>query len=100
MLNFTIITYKKKYDKTSGAKRLSNLVNYQRELSQKLLSKQVGKKTSVMIDNTAKDNMHYLCRSKENRIILIKKEKELNMGDIFDAEITEIKSHTLIGSII
>lgn len=96
------IAYKNKikYDKTSGAKRLSNLVNYQRELSQKLLSKQVGKKTSIMIDNTAKDNMHYLCRSKENRIILIKKEKELNMGDIFDAEITEIKSHTLIGSII
>ena len=94
--------YKKKveYDKAAGARRLTKLVNYQRELAQKLLSKQVGKKTSVMVDDIAKDNMHYLCRSKENRIILVKKEKELNMGDIFNAEVTEIKSHTLIGKFI
>ena len=96
------IAYKKnvQYDKAVGARRLTNLVNYQRELAQKLLSKQVGKKTSVMVDDIAKDNMHYLCRSKENRIILVKKEKELNMGDIFNAEVTEIKSHTLIGKFI
>lgn len=96
------IAYKKnvQYDKAVGARRLTNMVNYQRELAQKLLSKQVGKRTSVMVDDIAKDNMHYLCRSKENRIILVKKEKELNMGDIFNAEVTEIKSHTLIGKFI
>ena len=96
------IAYKKKvqYDKVAGARRLTQIVNFQRELAQKLLSKQVGKKAYIMIDDIAKDNMHYLCRSKENRIVLIKKEKELNMGDIYYCEITEIKNHTLIGNLI
>lgn len=53
-----------------------------------------------MIDDIAKDNMHYQCRSKENRLILVKKDRELNMGDIYKCEITEIKNHTLIGKII
>ena len=88
------------YDKAAGARRLTQIVNFQRELAQKLLSKQVGKKAYIMIDDIAKDNMHYLCRSKENRIVLIKKEKELNMGDIYYCEITEIKNHTLIGNLI
>lgn len=96
------IAYKKKiqYDKNIGSERLTNMVNFQRELAQQLLTKQVGKKTEVMIDDIAKDGMHYLCRSKENRIILVKKENELNMGDIYNTEVTEIKSHTLIGKFI
>lgn len=96
------IAYKKKikYDENIGAVRLTKLVNFQRELAQKLLNKQVGKIAEVMIDDMAKDNMHYQCRSKENRLILIKKDKELNMGDIYTVEISEIKNHTLIGRII
>ena len=80
--------------------RLTKLVNFQRILAQELLNKQVGKKAEIMIDDIAKDNMHYQCRSKENRLILVKKEKELNMGDIYNCEIIEIKNHTLIGKII
>lgn len=96
------IAYKKKikYDENIGAVRLTKLVNFQRELAQKLLNKQVGKIAEVMIDDMAKDNMHYQCRSKENRLILIKKDKELNMGDIYTVEISDIKNHTLIGRII
>lgn len=96
------IAYKKKikYDENIGAVRLTKLVNFQRELAQKLLNKQVGKIAEVMIDDIAKDNMHYQCRSKENRLILIKKDKELNMGDIYTVEISDIKNHTLIGRII
>ena len=96
------IAYKKKvkYDEKVGSERLRVLVDFQRVLAQKLLNKQVGKRAEIMIDDIAKDNIHYQCRSKENRLILVKKEKELNMGDIYDCEITEIKNHTLIGEII
>ena len=96
------IAYKKKvkYDEKVGSERLRELVDFQRVLAQKLLNKQVGKRAEIMIDDIAKDNIHYQCRSKENRLILVKKEKELNMGDIYDCEITEIKNHTLIGEII
>lgn len=95
------IAYKKKvkYDEKVGSERLRELVDFQRVLSQKLLNKQVGKRAKIMIDDIAKDNIHYKCRSKENRLILVKKEKELNMGDIYNCEITEIKNHTLIGEI-
>ena len=89
-----------KYDEKVGSERLTKLVNFQRELSQKLLTKQVGKTTKVMIDDIAKDSMHYLCRSYENRIILIPKNDDLKMGDIYNVQINEIKNHTLIGSII
>ena len=96
------IAYKKKvkYDEKVGSERLRELVDFQRVLAQKLLNKQVGKRAEIMIDDIAKDNIHYQCRSKENRLILVKKEKELNMGDIYNCEITEIKNHTLIGEII
>ena len=96
------IAFKKKvkYDEKIGSERLTKLVNFQRILAQELLNKQVGKKAEIMIDDIAKDNMHYQCRSKENRLILVKKEKKLNMGDIYDCKITEIKNHTLIGKII
>ena len=96
------IAYKKKvkYDEKVGSERLRELVDFQRVLAQKLLNKQVGKRAEIMIDDIAKDNIHYQCRSKENRLILVKKEKELNMGDIYNSEITEIKNHTLIGEII
>ena len=96
------IAFKKKvkYDEKIGSERLTKLVNFQRILAQELLNKQVGKKAEIMIDDIAKDNMHYQCRSKENRLILVKKEKKLNMGDIYKCEITEIKNHTLIGKII
>ena len=96
------IAYKKKvkYDEKVGSERLRVLVDFQRVLAQKLLNKQVGKRAEIMIDDIAKDNIHYQCRSKENRLILVKKEKELNMGDIYNCEITEIKNHTLIGKII
>ena len=96
------IAYKKKvkYDEKVGSERLRELVDFQRVLAQKLLNKQVGKRAEIMIDDIAKDNIHYQCRSKENRLILVKKEKELNMGDIYNCEITEIKNHTLIGKII
>ncbi len=91
---------KVKYDEKTGSERLRELVDFQRVLAQKLLNKQVGKRSEIMIEDIAKDNIHYQCRSKENRLILVKKEKELNMGDIYDCEITEIKNHTLIGKII
>ena len=96
------IAFKKKvkYEEKIGSERLTKLVNFQRILAQELLDKQVGKKAEIMIDDIAKDNMHYQCRSKENRLILVKKEKKLNMGDIYNCEITEIKNHTLIGKII
>ena len=96
------IAFKKKvkYDEKIGSERLRELVDFQRVLAQKLLNKQVGKRAEIMIDDIAKDNLHYQCRSKENRLILVKKEKELNMGDICDCEITKIKNHTLIGKVI
>lgn len=100
------IAFKKKvlYDEIIGAKRLRELVDFQRVLAYNLLKKQIGKKTEIMIDDIAKDNIHYQCRSKENRLILIKKDevkdKKINMGDIYFCEITEIKNHTLIGKIV
>ena len=53
-----------------------------------------------MIDDIAKDNMHYLCRSYENRIILVPKSDELKIGSIHNVKVNEIKNHTLIGEII
>lgn len=98
------VAYKRKiaYDANNGSLRLSKLIEIQRAIALKLLTKQVGSVHKVMINNIAKDKNNYLARSRENRAIVIKlnNDKALKIGEIYNAKITDIRGHSLIADII
>lgn len=82
-------------------RRLREIVDLQRSLSEKSNGKDIGGTYKVLIEgNSKKSEQDWMGRSSENKVIVFKKNGVANKGDYVHVHVTSSTGGTLLGEII
>lgn len=82
-------------------RRLTEIVDLQRKLSDKSNRADVGKEFKVLIEGNSKKSEHdWMGRSSENKVVVFPKNGIINKGDYVHVKVTGSTGGTLLGEII
>lgn len=93
--------YKDDVPEETKKRRLTEIVDLQRKLSEKSNRSDIGKEFRILIEGDSKKSGNdWMGRSSENKVVVFKKNGILDKGDYVNVRVVNSTGGTLLGEII